>query len=126
MIGLFRCKSDLYIHLFFLEILRENCSWSTKLNAHAYGLLIRTVSNEAAEPTTSRLIKCCCKLQVQPKCSVGFVSLILLWRNPLATQSTTLAKTSNANLIINQQKDPQNPDATISKYFKKQLGSLCK
>lgn len=64
--------------------------------------------------------------QVQPKWPVAFVSLVLLWANPLAVQSTTLANSRNTNLIINEEKDPQNPDATVLKYFKKQLGSLRK
>jgi len=38
--------------------------------------------------------------------------------------STALADTTGTNLNSNQEEDPQNPDATISKYVK-QLGSLC-
>lgn len=74
---------------------------------HACGLLIRTASKNGAEPRTLQLIKCCCKLQVQPKCSVGFVSLILLQGSPLPGKSTathmcSLAKERIPKILVPQ------------------------
>lgn len=61
--------------------------------------------------------------QVQPKWPVAFVSLVLLWANPLAVQSTTLANSRNTNLIINEEKYPQNPDATVLSILRSSLAA---
>jgi len=60
----------------------------SKHSAHACELLNKAVSKNSAESRTLQLIKCCCKPQVQPKRSVGFVSLLLLQGNPLGSKST--------------------------------------